>query len=384
MVNRRTPTVEERAEAQAIFDERVAAAAINVASKYPVDYISNVSDYSMWEQFQDTGKLPEPIRGKTGASSVGPENPEVDRQNPDTYAPPNSDHGSVPQAKWPFALSHNRLQNGGWARQQNEDVLPIATEMAGVNMRLEEGAYREMHWHSTSEWAYILNGTFRVGAVDADGKNDIGDVGVGDLWFFPSGVPHYIQSTSPGGGEFLLVFDDGSFSEDNTLLVSDFTAHIPREVLVKNFPGLDNDDFDKIPAEELYIFPSDAPAPNDSQQVVSPQGKVPNKYTYQFSQQTATKLSGGSVKIVDSGNFPASSDIAAAEVVIQPGAMRELHWHPSSDEWDYFLSGHARITVFAGQGNARTYDFQAGDVGYLSAYWTLPSCLSSLFIAPFC
>ena len=104
------------AASQTVFDKHVAKQAKDVASKYPVDYRSNVSDYSMWEQFQDTGKLPEPIRGKTGATSVGPENPTLDRQNPDAYAPPSTDHGTIPQAKWPFALSHNRLQNGGWAR----------------------------------------------------------------------------------------------------------------------------------------------------------------------------------------------------------------------------------------------------------------------------
>ncbi|UZJ53882.1 hypothetical protein CBS101457_003202 [Exobasidium rhododendri] len=363
---RQSKTPKNLARAQQKFDEQLASTIASVASKYPVDYLSNVSDYSMWEEFQDTGKLPEPINGKTGATSIGPENVPLDRQNPDTYAPPNTDSGTVPQGKWPFSLSHNRLQNGGWARQQNVDVLPVATAMAGVNMRLEEGAYREMHWHSTSEWAYILNGTFRVALVNSAGQNDISDLGPGDLWFFESGLPHSIQSTSKGGGEFLLVFDDGSFSEDNTLLLSDFISHVPREVLVKNFPGFVNADFDKAPNSELYIFPGTAPAANDSQQVASPQGKTNSSVTYKFSEQEATQLNGGSVKIVDSSNFPASTAICAAEVTIEPGAMRELHWHPLSDEWDYFISGHARITVFAGNTNARTYDFQAGDVGYLT------------------
>ena len=29
--------------------------------------------------------------------------------------------------------------------------------MAGVNMRLEAGALRELHWHKTAEWAYIIS-----------------------------------------------------------------------------------------------------------------------------------------------------------------------------------------------------------------------------------
>jgi oxalate decarboxylase len=45
--------------------------------------------------------------------------------------------------------------------------------------------------------------------------------------------------------------------------------------------------------------------------------------------------------------------------------MRELHWHPNADEWQYYLSGEGRMTVFASGGKARTFDYQAGDVGYV-------------------
>jgi oxalate decarboxylase len=45
--------------------------------------------------------------------------------------------------------------------------------------------------------------------------------------------------------------------------------------------------------------------------------------------------------------------------------MRELHWHPTTDEWQYYISGRGRMTVFASGGKARTFDYQAGDVGYV-------------------
>ena len=45
--------------------------------------------------------------------------------------------------------------------------------------------------------------------------------------------------------------------------------------------------------------------------------------------------------------------------------MRELHWHPTTDEWQYYLTGEGRMTVFASGGKARTFDYQAGDVGYV-------------------
>jgi oxalate decarboxylase len=80
----------------------------------------------------------------------------------------------------------------------------------------------------------------------------------GDLWFFPSGIPHSIQGLEPDGCEFLLAFDDGHFSEDSTFLITDWFAHTPKDVLAKNF-GVPASAFDRIPEKELYIF--NAPMP---------------------------------------------------------------------------------------------------------------------------
>jgi oxalate decarboxylase len=81
--------------------------------------------------------------------------------------------------------------------------------------------------------------------------------------------------------------------------------------------------------------------------------------------QEPIRAAGGQVRIVDSSNFPAASTIAAALVEVEPGAMREMHWHPNTDEWQYYISGRGRMTVFASGGKARTFDYQAGDVGYV-------------------
>ncbi|PSR78597.1 hypothetical protein PHLCEN_2v7344 [Hermanssonia centrifuga] len=318
------------------------AKASSIASAAPasetVPYASDDPNEVMWGPDYDGD--PQPIRGALGSTVMGPQDAAIDIQNPDLFAPPTTDAGTVGNAKWPFSLSHNRLQTGGWARQQNVAVLPMATELAGVDMRLEAGAIRELHWHKTSEDA-------------------------GDLWFFPAGTPHSLQATDadPDGAEFLLVFDDGSFSEDSTFLLTDWLAHVPKEVLARNFQT-DISAFNDIPGQQLYIFPGSAPGP-DSDVPTSPQGSVPSPFTFKMSQMKATQLSGGSVKVVDSRTFPISTTTAAAEVTVQPGAMRELHWHPTQDEWSFFLEGNARVTLFAAQGAARTYNFQAGDVGYV-------------------
>jgi len=73
------------------------------------------------------------------------------------------------------------------------------------------------------------------------------------------------------------------------------------------------------------------------------------------------------VKVVDSTTFKISKTIAAAEVTVNPGAMRELHWHPTQDEWSLFLEGQGRVTIFAAQSNSRTFDYQPGDIGYVPA-----------------
>ena len=81
----------------------------------------------------------------------------------------------------------------------------------------------------------------------------------------------------------------------------------------------------------------------------------------------ATQYSGGSVKIADSTVFNVATEVAVAEVTVEPGAMRELHWHPTEDEWTFFLEGQGRMTLFASSSNAVTFNYMAGDIGYVPA-----------------
>ncbi len=313
---------------------------------------------------QTTG--PQPIRANLGASIAGPRNLPLERENPDQLASPLTDSGTVPNLKFSFGAAHNRLLTGGWAREVTTRELPVATELAGVNMRLKPGGVRELHWHKEAEWAYMLAGRARITAVDADGRNFIDDVGVGDLWNFPAGIPHSIQGLEEGC-EFLLVFDDGNFSENETFLISDWFAHTPRDILAKNF-GVPEGAFADIPLDfehSRYIFPGPMPGPIASDAVVAAAGTVPQSFSYRLPAQEPVKAAGGQVRIVDSSNFPAASTIAAALVEVEPGGLRELHWHPNTDEWQYYISGRGLMTVFASGGKARTFDYQAGDVGYV-------------------
>jgi oxalate decarboxylase len=164
--------------------------------------------------------------------------------------PPATDAGTIPNLKFSFSDTSMQLNHGGWSREVTVRQLPIATALAGVNMSLTPGGVRELLWHQQAEWAYMLWGRARVTAVDQDGRNFIADVGEGDLWYFPPGIPHSIQGLEEGC-EFLLVFDDGSFSDLNTLSISDWFAHTPKDVLAANF-GVPKKAFAHIPTEQRY------------------------------------------------------------------------------------------------------------------------------------
>jgi len=241
--------------------------------------------------------------------------------------------------------------------------------MAGVNMRLTAGGIRELHWHDASEWAIMLTGSARITALDHDGKSYVKDVNKNDLWYFPSGVPHSIQGLGPDGCEFLLVFDDGKFSEGNTTLISDWLRHTPPDVLAKNWgvPQSALDSIYKLPPEGLYIFQQPMPPAleKDIRAAVGGSGNPsPVRFDFEMSKMPPTiSTRSGDVRIVDSRNFEIATTISAAYVTLKPGGLRELHWHQNADEWQYYIQGQGRMTVFFNGAKARTADFNAGDVG---------------------
>jgi len=316
---------------------------------------------------QSADATPQPSRSAgTGGTDPGPRNVVRERQNPDLLNPPSTDSGTLPNLRFSYADAHMRQTSGGWTRQITMRELGISKDIAGVNMRLNAGGIRELHWHKEAEWAYMLYGTARITALDAQGRQFVDDVGVGDLWYFPGGTPHSIQGLGDDGCEFLLVFDDGDFDEDSTFLISDWFRRVPADVLAKNF-GVPASNFGRTPKpEELYIFKADKPGPlaNDRMAGVA-QVPAAETFSHRMTAQEPLRTKSGTVRITDSSVFKMSKAIAAALVEVEPGGLRELHWHSTTNEWQYYIEGQARMGVFAGDGRARTFDFAAGDVGYV-------------------
>src|ERR1700686_2644347 len=302
------------------------------------------------------------------ATDPGPTNAGLDAQNPDSTWSPSTDSKSlVPNFKYPFSFANKRMHDGGWSREVTVRELPVSKSMAGVNMRLTAGGVRELHWHTAGEGAIMLYGAARITAIDADGKSFVADTKQNDLWYFPSGIPHSIQGLEPDGAEFLLVFDDGDSSESETVLLSDSMAHLPPEVLSKN-SGVAEMALKKLPKQELFIFQAAVPGPLevDQKAAAGALGKSPHDFAFRTMEMPPTKRTkGGEVRIVDSSKFKVSTTAAMAMVTLRPGGLRELHWHPNADEWQYYISGKGRMTVASTGNRARTMDFQEGDVGYV-------------------
>lgn len=308
-------------------------------------------------------KQNEPIRqaDQTGWVDQGPRNVQRDLENPDILVPPTTDHGTIANLRFSFSDAHMRLEEGGWAREVTNRELPASHDMAGVNMCLKPGAYRELHWHKEAEWAIMLKGNARVTALNENGESFIDDIVAGDLWDFEAGIPHSIQALDQGC-EFLLVFSEPDFSENNTFLLTDWLAHTPKDVVAANFK-LDEDALANLPTHEKYIFDGEVPGPID--QVKRAGTPMTTPLTLHMKDVPAKQFEAGKVWIVDQSVFPAAKTISAAIVEVQPGGMRELHWHPKSEEWDYFMQGKAKVGVFNSNSLARTFNYQAGDVGVI-------------------
>ncbi|EXJ61042.1 hypothetical protein A1O7_05195 [Cladophialophora yegresii CBS 114405] len=293
-----------------------------------------------------------------GAPITGGTNHPIDVQNPDGLGRQSTDAGYVPNLKWPFSLSKPRLFPGGWTRTQDVNDLSHSHDIAAAQQHLKKGALRELHWHKVVRFVYT--GSVLISAVDADGNYQLEKLGFGDIWYFPKGVAHTIQGLDDEN-EYLLTFDDGDFNAVGvTFMVDDWLAHTPKAIIAKNF-GLNESVFKNVPTTDPYIL--NGTLSNTTIRGLNAQLTGNSSFVYRTLEHDSIPVpgNGGTFYKIDSTNFPISKTIAATYVTLKPGGLRELHWHPNAEEWLYFHSGEGRATVFIGNANARTFDFQPGD-----------------------
>ena len=120
-------------------------------------------------------------------------------------------------------------------------------------MKLEPGAMRELHWHATAaEWAFVDKGRVRTTVLAPGGAAETNDFEPGDVWYFPRGHGHMLECLGDEPCHFVLIFDNGYFSEFGTFSISDWIGHTPKPLLAKNF-GVPESTFDGFPKKEVYF-----------------------------------------------------------------------------------------------------------------------------------
>ena len=274
----------------------------------------------------------------------------------------------LPAFSYPFSKTPLKTYDGGTTKQVGTYDFPVSKGMAGVYMTLEPGAIRELHWHANAaEWAYVIEGNTRITLTSPAGKAEIADVSAGQLWYFPRGWGHSIEGLGPGTASFLLVFNDGTFSEGATFSITDWLSHTPTSWVAANL-GLTPEQVGLLPTKQVYIS-RHGPAPGPLANTRPHEPKTgPLELSHVFNLQGHKPLStleGSTLKLVTAKEFPASFDMSGAVIHLEPGAMRQLHWHPNADEWQYVLKGEMILGVFASEGKASISKLATGDVGYV-------------------
>jgi oxalate decarboxylase len=253
---------------------------------------------------------------------------------------------------------------GGSAKEATAAEFPVSQSIAGVSMRLKAGAMRELHWHAlAAEWAYVIEGRMRATVVMPNGQSEISEFLAGDTWYFPRGHGHALQAMDQDC-HFLLGFDNGHFSEFGTFSLTDWIAHTPPEILSRSL-GLPAAAFAQFPRKEVYICPGRVPETALERLRDGQLQPAQFSHKYRLDMQPPRVFPGGREYLVSSHEFPIQTSLTAIRMDLQPGALRELHWHPHADEWQYYVRGRSRVAVFGSHGRTRTEEFGPGQVAFI-------------------
>jgi oxalate decarboxylase len=271
----------------------------------------------------------------------------------------------LPTFKFALEKSTGKVIGNSFGKEATVEQLPISKGIAGVSMRIEPGAMRELHWHATAaEWAFVIEGRVRTTVIEPQGYAETNDFEPGDIWYFPRGHGHVLECLGDKPCRFILIFDNGYFSEFGTFSITDWIGHTPKPLLAKNF-GLPESSFDGFPKSEVYFARGKQPPAEPAKPL---QGwKLPQQ-THKhrlLAEPPHAVFEGGREWRADSTRFEISKTITGVILDLEPGALRELHWHPTSDEWQYVIEGNISVTMFGSGGRYRIETLEKGDVGYI-------------------
>ena len=274
-------------------------------------------------------------------------------------------HEPIPNFKFDIEATTGWVGEAGSAKEATIAEFPASQNIAGVSMRLKPGGIRELHWHAiAAEWALVLKGTVRTTVISPNSQAATDVFEPGDIWYFPKGHGHALQNISNEEAHFVLGFDDGHFSEFGTFSITDWMARTPAHLVARNL-NLEPATVSNLPKKELYIMPGKIPANALEANLADDLETSQSPHKFRLYKMPAVTFPGGWQRIVTAKEFPINNTLTSVMQYLEPGALRELHWHPNSDEWQYYIGGKARVTVFGAHGRAKTEEFGPGQIGFI-------------------
>src|SRR6202521_1497431 len=214
----------------------------------------------------------------------------------------------LPTFKFALEKSKGKVIGDSFGKEATVEQLPISKGIAGVSMKLEPGAMRELHWHATAaEWAFVIEGRVRTTVIDPDGSSETNDFEPGDVWYFPRGHGHMLECLGNEPCHFVLIFDNGYFSEFGTFSITDWIGHTPKHLLVKKF-GLPESTFDGFPQKEVY-FAKGAIPPEKAARPLANSHVGPRTHKYRLlADAPMVDNKGGRLWLGDFQQFPRSKN----------------------------------------------------------------------------
>jgi len=258
-----------------------------------------------------------------------------------------------------------KATSGGWAREVTTRGLPLATDIAGAHLFINAGGAREMHWHNSAEWAYVVDGHCQVTVLDPEGQFEVVNLGPGDLWYFPKGHSHAIQTLGSSPCHAILAFDDGLYSEHGTFGISDWMSRYDAPILSQAL-GVPAEAFAPDPKAETYIMQGEVLALDGPQARIARALDRDRSHRYALmAQKPRVNTAGGALYVASSKEFPVSSTMTGMVLKLKRGAMHEPHWHADASEWHYVLKGRTRVTLFAFDKRVAVAELSPGECAYI-------------------
>lgn len=258
-----------------------------------------------------------------------------------------------------------KATSGGWAREITAHQLPLATGIAGAHIFLNAGGVREMHWHASAEWGYIVAGHCQATVIDEAGEMEVVNFAPGDTWYFPGGHAHAIQTLGTEPCHAILAFDDGLFGEHGTFGLTDWMSRMEPAIL-RGALGVPEATLAALPGGETYIIQGPVVARDSA--AARAERPLPPARSHRFALAEAAAIAegaGSAMRVAPARAFPVSSGMTGLLVRLAPGAVHGPHWHTRANEWHYVVRGRTRVTLFGQDKHMAVAELGPGDCAYL-------------------